>query len=426
MKYSKFVAVVLLLSTSTHIIQRAEAAAPSTGTTVSWTDDTYFDGYSSQSGVTTSDLPPTNDLVWQLYYANAPLSIPADSVNRLGLNTYIGGSNSWKFRIAISTADDTLGSFGTDSEFASGSAGYSAGGFNQSAVTTTVNIPARRYFIIGVHTGPYYRTFKTLANNRSAQINGLTYVTALNTIYYAPHLNSVVSGVPTALGGSSTAFTTYTGHVAMYSIKFKATGMPSGIALSQPAAPTINSFSSTSVNISSPSTVSNAQSYIANLYQSNGTTFIESRTVTNSQVVTGYSWSGLSPNSSYKIGFSAVGDGVTYSNSTMSSLASFTTSLGTTSVGISFSSATGTFNTPITITASITGTSTGKITFYANGKKIPNCIGKAVALSSAACAWKPIKRGTVIISASFSPSSASYLGSSITRSIPITNRTGTR
>ena len=418
----KFVASLLVLVTFLQI-DVASAASPSTGTIVNWTNDTYFDAYSSQSGVTNSDLPQTNDLVWQLYYANAPLTIPADGINRLGLNTYLSGTNAWKFKVAISTVDDTLGNFGADTEFGSKDMNsYSMGGFNQSTAATLVTIPARRYFIIGVHTGPYNRTFKTLSGNRSAQIDGLTYVTALNTIYYAPHSNTVISGVPTALGGSSNAFTTYNGYVAMYSIKFKATGMPTGMALTTPDIPTATSVGSASAIFSETALVANAQSYTASLYASNGTTLLETRTVTNSQVTDGYAWSGLSPNETYKIGFTAVGDGATYSNSLMSSLRTFTTTKSTTSVTITFSASEGSFNTPFTITATTTESGVGKATFFANEKRISRCTSKSINSFTGTCVWKPPNRGAISIKVQFTPSSAAYLGSVNTKNVFVQSR----
>lgn len=407
-------------------IDISHAAAPAVGTGVSWTNGTYFDAYSSRSGITSSDLSATNDLVWQLYYANAPLTISADGTNRVGFATYQGGSNSWNYRVAISTVDDTLGSFGPDTAFASGGTSYTAGGFNQNTVTTTVNIPARRYFIIGIHTGAYYRVFKTSASNRSAQIGGQTYLTAINTIYYAPHANSVFSGVPTALGGSSTSFTTYSGYLAMYSIAFTATGTPTGPPLSTPDTPTAAFIAATSVTVSNPSVVANAQSYQLNLYASNGTTLLETKTVTNAQVTSGYSLTGLTPNTNYKVGFMAVADGVNYSNSGVSNLRSFTTNIGSTAVAIDFSSATGIMRTNLSITAISSGYSSGKMAFFANTKRIPGCLAVPVVASTATCLWKSSLIGYNLISATFTPASNSYNGSTSFKSIFVQRRTTQR
>lgn len=414
------VAVSLILAWSS--IQYAFAAAPTVGTAVAWTDDTYFDSYSTQSGLTSSDKGAVNFLVWQVYYTYAPLSLPLDTVNRVGVATYGNGVNASKARIAISSVDDTLGSFGADFEFAatSSSVGYSAGGFMEYKVTTAVTIPAHRYFMIGTTGGPAYRTFKTLGNNRTAQIAGVNYITSMNTVYWS---TTASAGIPVALGGLTDSFTTYAGYVPLISIKFKITGPPPLPPLSRPETPTVTSLDGSYVTITNPSLVANAQSYYASLYAANGTTFIESRTVTNSQVTNGFTWTGLSAQTSYHIGFTAVGDAISYADSLMSPLRPFTTTLNSTSVNLTFSSSMATFNSPITITATLGGATSGKITFYSNGKRIPNCVSKVVSSSTSTCIWKSATRGASIVTAVFTPSGASYASSSTMRSILITNRT---
>lgn len=190
------------------------------GTTVTWTDNTYFDSFTSQSGVTTTDGTDTNNLCWQLYYAHQALTIPADAVNRLGINTWRSGSNVINWRYAISTVDETLGSFAADAQFANQSFSYTAGGFNEQAADSSVTIPANRYFLIGVVGGPYYRATKLLASNRTAYIGGTPYVTVFNTFYQSGWPSGPTTGIPTDLGGSAT-FTKHTDRVSVTSIKFK-------------------------------------------------------------------------------------------------------------------------------------------------------------------------------------------------------------
>lgn len=194
---------------------------PFNGTVVAWTDNTYFDSYTSQSGVTTSDGTYTNNLCWQLYYAHQALTIPAgDGVNRLGICTTINGSNTISWRISVSTANDTLGSFAADTQFATQSFTYSAGGFNQQTAATAVSIPANRYFLIGVTNGPYYRATKLLANSRTAYVGSTPYVTVFNTFYQGGWPSGPTTGIPTDLGGAAT-FTKYTDRVSVTSVKFK-------------------------------------------------------------------------------------------------------------------------------------------------------------------------------------------------------------
>jgi hypothetical protein len=63
-----------------------------------------------------------------------------------------------------------------------------------------------------------------------------------------------------------------------------------------------------------------------------------------------------------------------------------------------------------TITA--TGSVAGKITFYANNKKIPGCIKVPTNVSNVAtCNWKPSLRGNQSLTAFLQPSDPSYLTS---------------
>lgn len=194
------------------------------GTAVAWTSATYFDSFTSQSGITTSNLSPTNSMCWQIYYAHKAMTIAA-AANSIGLNTYLNGSNSWTWYTSVSTVNDNSGSFPSESSFATtgGVVGYTAGGFSQQTVSSLVTIPANRYFLIGHVAGPYYRTFRTLAANRTAQISGVSHVTAFNRVFYGPHGSGPTSGIPSQLGGARTGYTEYNGYVPVWSIKFTAT-----------------------------------------------------------------------------------------------------------------------------------------------------------------------------------------------------------
>jgi hypothetical protein len=81
-----------------------------------------------------------------------------------------------------------------------------------------------------------------------------------------------------------------------------------------------------------------------------------------------------------------------------------------------------------TITA--TGAVAGKITFRANGKKIPGCISRSVSSLNGyvtTCSYKPATRGLVTISTVFEPTDTSYIGSTAsTERLFVVNRSGTR
>jgi uncharacterized repeat protein (TIGR02543 family) len=202
------------------------------GTTVSWTTNTFFDSYASRSGVLDTDIPDTNNLVWQLFYAHTELRIPADGVNRLGVNSYAVGANPWNWHFAASTTPNTLGSFsnpvivGKQATIYS----YAAGEFIESTVSSEVVVPANTYFLIGVEDGPYYRSIKR-SPSRTATASGSNIVTSMNTVFAAPQAGGSIRGVPVALGGSlanysysvlpGQEYVQYDGYQSVISIKFR-------------------------------------------------------------------------------------------------------------------------------------------------------------------------------------------------------------
>jgi hypothetical protein len=197
--------------------------ALSLGTEVAWTSGTYFDTWTSQSGVTTEDAPGnpfTNNLCWQMFYAHVPLKISA-TTQRAGVATMINGSNTIRIRAAITSVNNTQSGFGSEAQYANQSFSYTAGGFNQLAFTSQLNIPGNRYFLLGVVAGPFYRTFKTLTANRTAVVGGTTaVVTSINKVWWGAWPSGPTTGVPTQLGGSST-FTEWTNIAPVTSFKFE-------------------------------------------------------------------------------------------------------------------------------------------------------------------------------------------------------------
>lgn len=202
----------------------SQSSIVSIGTTVDWTPGTYFDNWTSQSGVTTTDLTlNSNNLVWQLYYAHKAIKI-SNTTQRVLVVPYQGGSNTVRLRKTISTQDDTLGSFAADTSQAPASGNgftYTAGGtVIQLTNNSLISIPAKRYFMLGIEAGPFYRTFKALEQNRTAVYNGENIVTVVNKVYWPGWPSGPTSGIPTTLGGAAT-FTEYSGYVYVMSAKFE-------------------------------------------------------------------------------------------------------------------------------------------------------------------------------------------------------------
>ncbi len=80
------------------------------------------------------------------------------------------------------------------------------------------------------------------------------------------------------------------------------------------------------------------------------------------------------------------------------------------SITVSSPSGAATFRSSVVISA--TGSVPGRITFYANSKKIPGCIKVATNVSNVAtCNWKPSLHGNQFLSAFLVPTDSSYLTS---------------
>jgi len=82
------------------------------------------------------------------------------------------------------------------------------------------------------------------------------------------------------------------------------------------------------------------------------------------------------------------------------------------------------YRSPSTITATVSVI--GKVTFYANGKKIPGCVA-LIANLSAQCVWKPSTRGSVTLTQIFSPTNNLYSNASATPlKVSVSNRSNAR
>ena len=208
---------------------KASVPVPDPGTNVAWTTGNYFDSFSSQSGVTSTDLSnssnPSMKLNWQMYYAHEAITINSSGVI-VGFNTFTSASGQIDWYVAVSQADDTMGSWNTPTLFSksyaqlSGSAGTL---ITSSSEGTTILIPAKRYFLIGARKATT-RTYKALSTNRTAQIGSQNIVTSINRTYV--ETTEVLTGtpaIPSAVGGASTGFTTIENMAPVWSIKFSYT-----------------------------------------------------------------------------------------------------------------------------------------------------------------------------------------------------------
>jgi hypothetical protein len=192
----------------------------STGTEVDFTLNTLFDAYSSRSGVTSTDAFNTNNGCWQLYYAHENITIKSGT-NTIGLNTYNSGSNTWTWYYAVSNSTDTIGDWGSVQTLASSkSYNYTTGNLSLTNITGDVVIPAGKYFLIANSGGPFYRTIKSLSENRTAMVSSIPYLTSINQVCLGNWPTGGTTSIPSQFGGTGINYTLYNGYSHVHSVTF--------------------------------------------------------------------------------------------------------------------------------------------------------------------------------------------------------------
>lgn len=185
-----------------------------------YTTGTFFDAFTSQAGITSTDAFNTNNGCWQLYYSHEEISMNSGTGN-IGLNPYISGSNSWTWYYAISNSINTIGDWSSVQTLSAARSGSYVGGvLSVSNINTNVTIPANRYFLIGNNGGPFYRTVKSLAENRTATVNGSPLVTAVNKVCLGNWPSGGTTGIPVQFGGVAGGYTFYANHAHVHSVTF--------------------------------------------------------------------------------------------------------------------------------------------------------------------------------------------------------------
>jgi hypothetical protein len=70
----------------------------------------------------------------------------------------------------------------------------------------------------------------------------------------------------------------------------------------------------------------------------------------------------------------------------------------------------GSYRRPMTISANLgIAGSDGRLTFFANGKRIPKCIGVQSTALVASCTWSPNLKGAIMLSATLTPADTLYI-----------------
>ena len=195
------------------------AGAPTYGTSFVWDPNSYFSTWADGQTSTSSALGNGGDtlgMVWTLYYTWQAITIPSGT-SKIGMATWKNGTQGATGAsgyYSTSSVDNTLGSFPTataKTTFSIAYANYYAGGLISGSNTSSVtNIPANRYFLIGITNGVAGRTYKTQAHNLTAYINDAPAFTIVNKIWWR---STSSTGIPSQLGGATTGYTEYSGYV---------------------------------------------------------------------------------------------------------------------------------------------------------------------------------------------------------------------
>jgi hypothetical protein len=118
-------------------------------------------------------------------------------------------------------------------------------------------------------------------------------------------------------------------------------------------------------------------------------------------------------------------DSTNYTNATSSNL-SITVVSGVTTVSLSLAGGVTTVAKGQIIVITATVDQAGRISFTADGKRLPRCTNLSVSGSSKSCSWKPAVRRQVNLSARLVPTNSAYSTTSASLSVSVISRTGPR
>lgn len=193
-------------------------------TIVEWTDDTYFNFYTTSTSLTTDSSlsqSATQNRMYQLCYAHQALTIPNDATNRLAVGTYstqVTAAKRWWIAISTSTNFLRMPTTFTGISSDADTTPSSAGAFVEQPCRSAVTIPANRYFLIG-HSIIAMKALRTLTAPRTMSISGTPYLTTWPTIYYFSSQSE--TRVPLEFGGFGRLNTIFTNTTHVMSVKFK-------------------------------------------------------------------------------------------------------------------------------------------------------------------------------------------------------------
>lgn len=191
----------------------------SSTTDVAWTDDTYFNFWTSQTTGATDILSTNQNQTWVLCYAHQGIRLLADSVQRVGFGTYSTQTSSPKIcSVIVGTEDNNLRLPTTATIITSGSSISSANLLVPQTISEAQTIPANRYFLIGTRQMAFHAN-RALAAPRSAVHNNQRILSVFPTIYRMG--GQTDTRTPVQFGGFGAPISVWPGYVPLISLRMK-------------------------------------------------------------------------------------------------------------------------------------------------------------------------------------------------------------
>lgn len=191
----------------------------SSTTDVSWTDDTYFNFWTSQTTNATDILSTNQNQTWVLCYAHQEIRLLADLVQRVGFGTYSTQTSSPKpCAVVVGTQINNLRLPATSTSITSGSSISSANLLVPQTISAAQTIPANTYFLIGTRQIAFHAN-RALASPRSAVHNNQRILSVFPIIYRMG--GQTDTRTPVQFGGYGVPISIWNGYVPLISLRMK-------------------------------------------------------------------------------------------------------------------------------------------------------------------------------------------------------------
>jgi len=216
----------------------AEPAPPpfsiALGDLVNWTPGTYV--YTTNRQFLSGDdfNYYTANTTWQVLYSHQAIKMPAGA-NVYAVITSDFGQGYMALSGVVSSSSNILGNFSSNvvtklSNVFHVWGGNSFNNYGEVGTTTELQIPANKYFLLGITGGPTAHKYRKTSNNITFVYNSNPVVTVVNEVYTDPRSLVPIGpdwwadrgqqGVPFQLGGNVSGYTKITSNIHYSALKF--------------------------------------------------------------------------------------------------------------------------------------------------------------------------------------------------------------